>query len=158
VLAGLASAILGRFDQTPAYLDPGLALFSGWMEAPDLGGLCRFLASESDQTRRDLLVELLGHEITEEDSLDWEACFDSLADHLIREFAGRIRGFGQSSRQFVVKNFLALPGRIRVEEKRLLVVFTSSPLNALVHMSRLDDPVEEVAWLGGRRVEFEPYS
>jgi hypothetical protein len=156
-LASLASSILGHFDATPAYLDPGLALFSGWMEAPDPGGLRRFLASESDQARRDLLHELLPDEVTEEDSLNWEACFDSLANHLIRAFAGRIRGFGRSSRQFVVKNFLALPGRIRVEETRLLVVFTSSPLNAVIHMSRLDDPVEAVGWLGGRRVEFEPY-
>jgi hypothetical protein len=154
-LAGLASAILGRFDETLAYLDPGAALFSGWIEAADLGGLRRFLASGSDQTRRDLLLELVRDEFTEEDTLDWAACFNSLANHLIREFAGRIRGFGRSSRQFVVRNFLALPGRIRVEEKRLLVVFTSSPLHVVLHMSRLDDPVEEVAWLGGRRIEFE---
>ena len=86
-----------------------------------------------------------------------QACFDRLANHLIREFAGSIRGFGRSSRSFVVKNFLALPGRIRVEETLLSVVFTSSPLNAVLHLSRLDDPVEEVAWLGGRRIEFEPY-
>jgi hypothetical protein len=154
-LAGLGSAILGRFDEAPAYLDPGLALFSGWVEAPDLGGLCRFFASESAQTRRDLLLELLGDEVPEDDSLDWRACFDSLANHLIREFAGRIRGFGRSSRSFIVKNFLALPGRIRVEETRLVIVFTSSPLNVVVHLSRLDDPVDAVTWLGGRRVEFQ---
>jgi hypothetical protein len=157
-LAGLASAVLGRFEDAPAYLDPGLALFSGWVDAPDLGGLRRFFASESAQTRRDLLVELLGDEVTEEGSMHWKACFDSLANHLIREFAGCIRGFGRSSRSFIVKNFLALPGRIRVEETRLVIVFTSSPLNAVVHLSRLDDPVEEVDWLGGRRIEFEPYS
>ena len=82
---------------------------------------------------------------------------DSLATHLIREFTGRIRGFGRSSRSFVVKNFLALPGRIRVEETRLSIDFASSPLNAVIHLSRLDDPVEQVSWLAGRRIEFEPY-
>jgi hypothetical protein len=157
-LAGIGLAILGRFEEAPASLDPGLALFSGWVDAPELGGLRRFFASEPAQTRRDLLVELLGDEVSEEGSIHWKACFDALANHLIREFAGRIRGFGRSSRQFVVKNFLALPGRIRVEETRLLIVFTSGPLNAVVHMSRLDDPVEEVSWLGRRRIEFEPYS
>lgn len=156
-LALLGSAILGRFNEEPAYLDPGLALFSGWVDAPGLGGLRRFVASEPTQTRRDLLVELLGNEVTEEDSLHWQTCFDRLANHLILEFAGSIRGFGRSSRSFVVKNFLALPGRIRVEETLLSVVFTSCPLNAVLHLSRLDDPVEEVSWLGGRRIEFEPY-
>jgi hypothetical protein len=156
-LTGLASSLLGRFDEAPAYLDSGLALFSGWVDAPDLGGLRRFFDSEPAQTRRDLLLELVGDDITEEDSFHWNACFDALANHLIRGFAGRIRGFGRSSRQFLVKNFLALPGRIRVEETRLLIVFTSSPLNAVVHMSRLDDPMEVVDWLGSRRVEFEPY-
>ena len=123
-----------------------------WVKVTCFGPFLAALCS----TRRSL-VELLGDEVTEEDSIHWETCFDALANHLFREFAGRIRGFGRSSRQFVVKNFLALPGRIRVEETRLLIVFTSSPLNAVVHMSRLDDPVEEVDWLGGRRIEFEPY-
>jgi hypothetical protein len=156
-LAGLGLEILGRFDEAPAYLDPGLALFSGWLDAPDLGGLRRFFASEPAKTRRDLLVELLGDNVAEEDLIQRQGGFDRLANHLIREFAGRIRGFGRSSRSFVVKNFLALPGRLRVEETRLLVTFTSSPLNAVLHLSRLDDPVEGVSWIGGRRIEFEPY-
>ena len=157
VLAGIGLATLGRFEEALAYLDPGMALFSGWIEAPDLGGFRRFLACESAQTRRDILVELLGNVVTEDDSTNWQACFDSLANYLAQEFARRIRGFGRSSRSFIVKNFIALPGRIRIEQTRLLVVFTSSPLNAVVHMSRLDDPVEDVTWLGRRRVEFEPY-
>ncbi len=54
-----------------------------------------------------------------------------------------------------MKNFLALPGRIRIEEKRLVVVFTSSPLHVVLHLSGLDDPVEPVGWLGARRIEFQ---
>ena len=156
--AGLGSAMLGRFDDAPASLDSGLTLFSGWVDAPDLSGLRRFFASEPAQTRRNLLRELLGNEVTEEETMDWAACFDSLANRLIREFASRIRGFARSSRSFIVKNFLALPGRIRIEETRLSIVMTSSPLNAVIHLSRLDDPIEEVSWLGGRRIEFEPYA
>jgi hypothetical protein len=157
VLAGIGLATLGRFEEVLAYLDPGLALFSGWIEASDLGGLHRFFALEPARTRRDILVELLGNAVTEDASTNWQACFDLLANYLAQEFARRIRGFGRSSRSFIVKNFIALPGRIRIEETRLLVVFSSSPLNAVVHMSRLDDPVEEVAWLGRRGIEFEPY-
>jgi hypothetical protein len=55
----------------------------------------------------------------------------------------------------VVKNFVALPGRIRIEEKRLVVIFDSSPLHIVFHLSGLDDPVEAASWLGGRRIEFQ---
>ena len=55
----------------------------------------------------------------------------------------------------MVKNFVALPGRIRIEETRLVVVFTSSPLHVVLHLSGLDDPVEAVGWLGGRRIAFQ---
>jgi hypothetical protein len=113
------------------------------------------LASGSVKTRRDLLRELLGEETTEECSINWLTCFDSLANHLIREFTKQIRCFGKPSRSFVVKNFVALPGRIRIEENRLVVLFTSNPLHVVLHLSGLDDPVEAVRWLGGRRLEFQ---
>jgi hypothetical protein len=157
-LAGLASAILERFSEEPMHLDSGLALFSGWIDEPDLGGFHSFLASESVETRRDLLVELLGDEITEEGSMSWKSCFDSLATHMIGEFTRHIRGFGRSTRSFVVKNFLALTGRIRIEETHLVIVFTSSPLHVVLHLSGLDDPVEAVDWLGARRIEFQTKS
>ena len=154
ILAGVASAVLNRFDEEPAYLDAGVALFSGWIDQPNLGGFRGFLASGSVETRRDLLRELLGEEAIEECSINWLSCFEALANHLIQEFTNHIRCFGKPSRSFVVKNFVALPGRIRIEETRLLVVFTSSPLHVVLHLSGLDDPVEAVSWLGGRRIEF----
>jgi hypothetical protein len=55
----------------------------------------------------------------------------------------------------VVKNFVALPGRIRIEETRLVVIFDSSPLHIVLHLSGLDDLVETVGWLGGRRIAFQ---
>jgi hypothetical protein len=155
ILAGVASAVLNRFTEEPAYLDAGIALFSGWIDQPNLDGLRGFLASGSVETRRDLLRELLREETIEECSANWLACFDSLANQLIREFTKQIRCFGKPSRSFVVKNFVALPGRFRIEEKRLVVVFTSSPLHVVLHLSGLDDPVEAVGWLGGRRIEFQ---
>jgi hypothetical protein len=158
ILAGMGLSIMGRFDETSPYLDPGLALFSGWFDGPDLGGLRRFLASEQSETRHEILVELLGNDAREEGPIQWETCFDALADRLIREFVSRIHGFAQSSRGFIVRNFIALPGRVAVAENRLSIVLTSSPLNAVVHLCRLDDPVEEVPWLGRRRIEFEPYT
>jgi hypothetical protein len=154
-LAGIASAVLGQFSDEQAYIEPGIALFSGWMDTPDLRGFRAFLAAGSVETRRGLLQELLSGESAFEYSASWQTCFGSLASHLIQEFTEHIRCFGKPSRSFVVKNFVALPGRIRIEEKRLVVVFTSNPLHVVIHLSGLDDPVEPVRWLGGRRIEFQ---
>jgi len=155
VLAGVASAVLNRFTEEPAYLDAGMALFSGWIDQPSLDGLRGFLASGSVERRRDLLRELLGEETIEECSISWLSCFEALGNHLIQEFTKHIRCFGKPSRSFVVKNFVALPGRIRIEETRLVVMFDSSPLHVVIHLSGLDDPIERVGWLGGRRIAFQ---
>jgi hypothetical protein len=154
-LTGLALAMLNRFSEDPKQLDPGMTLFCGWMDEPDLAGLGRFFASESFEARRDLLRDLLGDQVTEESLENWKASFDLLGAQVIREFSGRVRGFGRASRPFVVKNFLVLPGRIRVEETRLVVLLAASPFNVVLHLSGMDDPVETVSWIGGRRVEFQ---
>jgi hypothetical protein len=153
-LAGLGMAVLNRFEEEPWQLDPGLALFCGWMDGPDLLELRRFFAFEPLQKRRDLLSLLLGNEATEGSSENWKTCFDILAIRVIDEFARRLRGFGRASRTFVLKNFLALPGRVRVEETHLVVHLAASPLNVVLHLSGMDDPVGSVSWLGGRRIEF----
>jgi hypothetical protein len=155
ILAGVASAVLNRFDESPAHLDSGMALFAGWIDQPYLDGFRDFLASGSVEKRRDLLRELLGEETIEECSISWLSCFVALGNQLIQEFTKHIRCFGKPSHSFVVKNFVALPGRIRIEENRLVVIFDSSPLHIVLHLSGLDNPVEAVGWLGGRRVEFQ---
>jgi hypothetical protein len=154
-LAGVALAILGRFNEELTFIDPGIALFSGWIGAPDLHGFHSFLAKGSVEIRQGLLGGLLTQATAMEYSHTWQTCFDALANYLIQEFTEQIRCFGKPSRSFVVKNFVALPGRILIEENRLLVKFTSSPLHVVVHMSGLDDQVEPVGWLGGRRIEFQ---
>jgi hypothetical protein len=154
-LAGVALAILGRFSEELTFIDPGIALFSGWIGAPDLHGFRSFLAAGSDEIRQGLLERLLTQATAIEYSATWQTCFDALANCLIQEFTEQIRCFGKPSRSFVVKNFVALPGRILIEENRLLVKFTSSPLHVVVHMSGLDDQVEPIGWLGGRRIEFQ---
>jgi len=37
----------------------------------------------------------------------------------------------------------------------LVVMFDSSPLHEVIHLSGLDDPIERVGWLGGRRIAFQ---
>jgi len=155
-LAGIGQAVIGRFDEEPRSIDPGLALFSGWLEEADLGALRRFFASASREDRRQLLGALLPQaDSLDEHSSSWAATFDRLTDQLIREFASRVRGFKQSSRPFVVKNFLALSGRIRVEDTRIAVTLASTPFHTAIHISGMDEPVEYLSWLGARRLEFQ---
>jgi hypothetical protein len=154
-LAGVGLAILNRFLDAPNYLDPGLALFAGWIEEPDLGGLRAFLNSTSIEERCDLQRVLLSQETAEPAGDSWLSCFDALADRLIQEFAVNLRHFGEPSRAFVVRNFIALPGFIRIEDKRMVVNFASNPLQIVLHLSGLEDPVEAVSWLGGRSVYFQ---
>jgi hypothetical protein len=155
-LAGLGLALLARASEVPSQLDPGLALFAGWLEAPDLAGLRRFFAAGSAAERRELLSTLIGEVASHAGpSETWPATFKSLADYVLREFAGRVRGFRRASPAFIVKHFLALPGRIRVEEGRLCVCLDTSPFHVALHLSGMDEAVEAVSWLGGRRVEFQ---
>ena len=155
-LAGLGLAGLGRFVEAPDRLDPGLALFAGWLDEPDLAGVRRFFAAGSPAERQELLVALLGAGETVDGRSDcWASTFDRLADHIIRSFAWEVRGFRQSSREFVVKRFLALPGRIEVGERWLSVTLASSPFHPALHLSGMDEAVEAAGWLGGRRVELQ---
>jgi hypothetical protein len=155
-LAGIGLAIVGQQPDLSRRLDPGLALFAGWFDVPDIAGFHRFLVSGAPHTRRQLVVSLCDErQVSDQPVESWVATFDCLAQHLIGEFALRVRGFGRASRAFVVKHFLALPGRIRVEETRLTVIIAASPLNVVLHLSGMDVPLDAVSWLGGRGIEFQ---
>lgn len=155
VFAGLGLALLGRFDDAPERIDPGLALFAGWVGDPDLGGLRRFFASGSAADRLAVLTELdEGTEGTAEATESWSTTFDYLAERVVCEFTRRVRGFRQASRSFVVKSFFAIPGRIGVKEKRMVVQLAPSPFHVALHISSMDESVESVSWLDGRRLAF----
>jgi hypothetical protein len=154
-LAALALAVLNRFDPEIRGLDPGLALFAGWFEEPDLAGLCSFLAEGSSDARRKLLAAIAGTEADDQQAATWDSTFDFLAGQIIRDFAIRVRGFREASRNFVVKSFLAVPGSIRVEETRILVRLDANPFHVALHISSMDEPLDGVSWLGGRRLEFQ---
>ncbi len=162
ILAGLGLAVLGRFvdapkqPEWPERIDPGLALFAGWLDEPHLAGLRSFLASGSPSMRSELLVALVRDtDLPNGCSDGWATTLDFLAAQVVRTFAGRVRGFKHASRPFVVKHFLALPGRIRVSGEQLTVVLPPSPFHVALHLSGMDDTTESVDWLGGRRVHFQ---
>lgn len=157
-LAALALRLLGQSPENRRP-DPALLLFAGWLEpaAVNLNAFHNFLHSLSENERIDLL-ELLAEVDTqqEEDArVDWTATFDVLASILIREFAGRVRGFRQANPAFVIKTFLSQPGRVFIDDERILVVLQSNPFHVALHVSSIDEPVECVSWLGGRRLEFQ---
>jgi hypothetical protein len=157
-LAALALRLVGQSPENRRP-DTALLLFAGWLEpaAINLNAFHNFLHSLSENERVDLL-ELLAEVDTqqkEDAKVDWTATFDALASILIREFAGRVRGFRQANPAFVVKTFLSQPGRVFIDDQRILVVLQSNPFHVALHVSSIDEPVESVSWLGGRRLEFQ---
>lgn len=156
-LAALAGRLLRQSPESER-LDPGLSLFAGWLEPAfvDLGGFRNFLVSQSETEQADLLDLLADNEEKARDGFsDWTETFDYLANILIREFASRVRGFRQASPAFVIKTFFRQPGRIFVDDKRILVILQSNPFHVALHISSMDESVESVSWLGGRRLEFQ---
>jgi hypothetical protein len=130
-LAGLALSALGRFDPEVKELDPAVALFAGFTGDPDMERM-RTAFRESGRAEE----------------------LDRMAAAAVLEFGSRIRGFRKAPRQAVVRQFLARPGRIRVDEERVFVILAPNPFHIALHISGMDGPVERVPWLAGRRVDF----
>ena len=152
--AGLALAVIGEFDPSPMALDPGVALFAGYISDPDITHLRRVFQAFPRQVRLSVLQSALPGEVLDNADKDWQSIFDLLAAKLMREFAGQIRGFRQARRS-TVRSFLARPGRIRIEPDQVVVFPGPSPFNVALHISGVDQPIHELSWLGGRRLVFE---
>jgi hypothetical protein len=155
VLAGLALAVIGRRADAPGRLDPGLAMFAGFFDEPDPGGLARFFAGTSEADRAELLRDLCGPAAPADSAATWAATLDALAGELVGAFAGRVRGFGRASRAFAVKQLIALPGRVRAEPERLSAVLAPRPFHVALRVAGLDGSVPAVGWLGGRTLTIE---
>jgi hypothetical protein len=156
LLAGVVLAVLNEGRECPDRLDPAAAVFSGWVDTPDLVGFRGFLVKEPVESR---LVVLAAIEASRKRCADaareWATTFDFCAELALRSFASRIRGFRQAPRSFVVRQLLALPGRIIVEEQRLRVVLEPHAYLVALRLAGADEPLAAVSWLGGRRLEFD---
>jgi hypothetical protein len=162
-LAGTALAIAGRpIDLSEA--DPGLLLFAGWIDQPDVRGFRRWLdgsatVNPGNDDRRDLLASLLDDESDEERptgaEASWESTFGLLAHTLVRQFARSLRGFRQSGDRFIIDRLLSASGRVLVEPERLVVSLEPNPLWVAVRLSGADSPIDSVEWLSNRRLELE---
>lgn len=155
VIAGVALAITEKFDPAAPGLDPGVALFAGYLGDPDLAHLRWVFQEFPREARLNVLRAALPHDPVDDAAGDWAGTFDLLAGNLLQSFGSRIRGFRQASRQGIVRSFIARPGRIRVEPERIVIFPASNPFHVALHIAGIDEPVENVSWLGGRRLEFE---
>ena len=142
LLAGVAMNLLRPWSVGDP-LDPIAALFAGIFEEPDLAGMRQFF-HETDVVA---IAEFVAGE-------SWEEALDRAAAELSRSFTGRVRGFRQASREAVRKQFIRIPGRVLVEESRLLVVLDPTPWAPALHLSGMDESLPRVDWLEERRVEF----
>jgi hypothetical protein len=157
MVAGVALAITGKFDPALASLDPAIAVFAGYADAPGMAHLRRVFQESPREVRTRVLEAAVPDEASAigEASENWETTFDLLATVLLREFASRIRGFRQATRQSIVRAFIARAGTIRVDPERIVVFPDPSPFHVALHIASLDSPVEPSAWLGERRIEFD---
>jgi len=153
--AGLALAVAEKFDPAVPPLDPGIALFAGYIDDPDLAHLRRVYQEFPREVRLKVLRAALPHEAVDDAAENWHSAFERLAGALLREFAARIRGFRQATRQGIVRSFIARPGRIRIEAGRIVVFPAPSPFYVALRISGMDAPADPPVGLGGRRMEFE---
>jgi hypothetical protein len=143
LLAAAAMTLVGPWDPDDA-IDPAAALFAGVTGEVDRAGMKEFFAVAD--------VRALADGVTAD---SWPAALQALATELARQFALQIRGFRHASREAIAKQFLRVPGRVLVEERRLLVVLDTNPWAVALHIAGADSPIDAVEWCGGRRVEFQ---
>jgi len=142
LLAGIGMSLLKKWSPSDP-VEPAVAIFAGMLRDPDLAGLRQFFS---------LTDAAVAAEIVPVQT--WAEALDGLAAEVSRGFASLVRGFRKASREAVLKQFIRIRGRILVEDARVLVVLEPTPFGAALHLSGMDDPIENLEWLGPRRVEF----
>jgi hypothetical protein len=142
LLAGVGMSLLGGW-RSGAPIDPAVALFAGMFGDPDLAGMRQFFTAAPVSSVAELSK-----------CTGWPEALDDIAAGLVHEFARRVRGFQQAPRASVVKQFVKIPGRVRVNDVGLLVLLEPTPWTVALRLSSMDAPLERVEWLGDRRVEF----
>ena len=84
----------------------------------------------------------------------WDDFFHNAAQLVARSFTERVRGFREAEFNTVRKNVILRPGRILIEEDRVLAVLESHAWNTALHLSSMDNPADSLEWFQGRRLEF----
>lgn len=153
VCAGLAQTTLGRPPAPRDRLDPAVAIFAGWFGEPESAALLRFVGAPPGGGPSRFVAAL--EVVAETPPRIWADAFQVLAAALLRAFADRLPGFSASSRPFLLKNFIELPGRLLVEENRVRVKIDFAPHWPVLRLAGADRPVEAPSWFGGRRLDIQ---
>ena len=148
VVAGAASRFTSTHWNSSDRFDPALELLAGSIDDFDRRGMIHFCDC-ADAAPVATALSLPSHALRR-----WDDLFDAAAQTLARTLAERVRGFRKASFDGIRKSFIFRPGRIRIEERRVLVTLDAYPLNVALHLSGMDDPIDSVEWLKARRVEF----
>src|SRR5262249_33647876 len=121
-LAGLAQHLLEK-DPDDNDLDPGVAVFAGWLKPASavVDAVETIFSSATDEDRAELIRALDVSPGNEEStaSTDWTTTFDYLGNQIVREFASRVRGFRKATLAFIVNTFLRQAGRICIDDTRV---------------------------------------
>jgi len=155
LLSLLSLESLGPSEEGMGEIDPGLKLFSGWFGLPDLPALWNFRSTRAPILCRELRLRLAPRsEFPAEETETCESSVAWLARRYVQQMRQDIPGLRQASREFLVKNTLALPGRIRITRELLTVELPPAPFQVALHIAGLDQTVAAVPWLGSRGIRF----
>lgn len=144
LLAALGMTLAGQpsWDMDDP-MDPAVLLFAGVLAEFDRAGMKHFFS----QVNPHVVSDRAG-------GGTWHDALQLLAADLASQFAQRVRGFRQASRAAVVKQFIRIPGRILVEDDRLLVILSATPWAVALRISAMDESLQGIEWLPGRHVDF----
>ena len=70
------------------------------------------------------------------------------------EIVVRVRGFRQAPREAIVRQFIAVPGRLRITRDGLVAVIEPLPSSVALNISGAAEALDAVPWLDGRRLEI----
>ena len=97
-------------------------------------------------------VEALAHETTH--LLVAEQGPRAWGDLLLADFAGRLPGLRSSSREWLQRQFLHVPGRLELSDEEATVILEGPALSVVLAMAGLDGSQGELPHLGGRRLRI----
>jgi hypothetical protein len=149
ILIRLLATLTGDSHQGPP--DHGLALFCGvpsWYQLMPYRTF--FETSTEDQRRQASAILAPGYT----GPPGWNIFLDYAATRTAHEFGMRIRGYRRAGKAAIIRQFLQLPGRLRLTDRELLVSLEPSPVHLAIHISGEDTTVSGARWLDNRELRF----
>ncbi len=150
------------YDQSLADI-AGLGLEA---EAPDVVAVPEIRASgtsdaldeigRAHQTGREALLSALAaldHSRLDLPEVDLTLALTASA--LLRVWARWLRQFAISGVPYLLANFIRRPGRVTMDANSILVELEPGPLDVVIDMAGYTAELENVSWLGQRRVRFQ---